>query len=369
MSQSHLILNRNAGMVVLNSAADPRFADGPLCSNQLQPHLRISFFAGFPVLSENGFPIGVLSVYDSEPRSDWKSGEQRFLKSMAQELSKEMDSIIETEYALREAKLQNSESLKDELFRFLLSIAELLMDLFFSLFHSDLDSGFSVFSRALNRFESSSTFSIGSDLARYGMTRSTTSNSNSTSSVKFSNSLADEVAVADEAEIEECSDEVETEDSSIYGSSFNNSSISEDQSQRRVIQPICDLAVKTVAAALDLPVAYLAERDSRSLNSAFQMISSYGLEGKIDDFKLDLASHNTISPSVFQDVRVNHLLKEKDVLPWWTSPSSFHGGALVPCQSLRSIDSEKTVYTLVVLTPNPRRVISSFGESHTLALC
>lgn len=97
-------------MVVLDASSDPRFADGPLCWNHLQPHLRTIFFAGFPVLSENGYPIGVLSVYDSQPRSDWKSGEQRFLKSMAQELSKELASVVENEYKLREAKLQNSES-------------------------------------------------------------------------------------------------------------------------------------------------------------------------------------------------------------------------------------------------------------------
>lgn len=116
-----------------------------------------------------------------------------------------------------------------------------------------------------------------------------------------------------------------------------------------------------MAGALDLPVAYLAERDSSSPTATFQLISHFGLQGRVDFLKLDLASHNA-GASVFQDVKVNHLLKEKDILPWWTHPFSFLGGALVSRQSTGSIDNEKIVYTLVVLTPNSRRVISSFGE-------
>lgn len=93
----------------MNAEKDPRFADSLLCSSLLEPHRRLNFFAGFPVLSQGGYPIGVLSVYDSQPRTDWKSGEQRYLKSLASELEKEIESVLEGEYLLREAKLQNSE--------------------------------------------------------------------------------------------------------------------------------------------------------------------------------------------------------------------------------------------------------------------
>jgi PAS domain S-box-containing protein len=52
------------GMVIEDARADDRFADNPLVTGA--PHVR--FYAGHPLVSEEGAPLGTLCVIDSEPR-------------------------------------------------------------------------------------------------------------------------------------------------------------------------------------------------------------------------------------------------------------------------------------------------------------
>lgn len=241
---------------------------------------------------------------------------------------------------------------------------------------SFLKKGFAVFNRALNRF-GTSTSSIGSDSGSYGLGQSFSSTSRGASSMsssqkRFASSLADEVA---EAEIEDLECSVDTDDaaSSLYDSSIINSSIAEDSTGKKRAQPILDLAVRTVAGALDISVCYIAERDTLQANSSFQIVSQFGLEGK-GSLKLDTAAHNRIAlssvPSVFQNVRVVKSSGEQQSLPWWTDPPfSFHGGALVSCQSFGAtgmVNDRVSLFVLVALTPDHRRLISSFGKSTCL---
>jgi GAF domain-containing protein len=57
-------ITERGGLEVGDASRDPRFADSPYV--QGSPGIR--FYAGYPVESIDGFPIGALCVFDPEPR-------------------------------------------------------------------------------------------------------------------------------------------------------------------------------------------------------------------------------------------------------------------------------------------------------------
>ena len=61
---SHAILDPNNILVVNDVQKDERFRDNPLTTGD--PH--INFYAGAPLISEAGFPLGTLCVIDHKPR-------------------------------------------------------------------------------------------------------------------------------------------------------------------------------------------------------------------------------------------------------------------------------------------------------------
>lgn len=75
---AHAMLGKDI-LVVPDATLDPRFRDNPLVTGH--PHIR--FYAGAPLVSEDGIRIGALCVIDSSPRSDLTSLQRQGLQLLA----------------------------------------------------------------------------------------------------------------------------------------------------------------------------------------------------------------------------------------------------------------------------------------------
>ena len=75
-------------MVVPDAALDRRFADNPLVTGE--PHIR--FYAGAPLVSPDGHPLGSLCVIDSVPRPDGLDERQTLaLEALARQVMSQME--------------------------------------------------------------------------------------------------------------------------------------------------------------------------------------------------------------------------------------------------------------------------------------
>jgi PAS domain S-box-containing protein len=101
---AHVMLHDDL-MQVLDASADPRFADNPLVLGE--PHVR--FYAGYPLISEEGLPLGTLAVVDTAPRSGGLNDFQREgLAVLAQSVMRRMRSRRHSRAARREADERES---------------------------------------------------------------------------------------------------------------------------------------------------------------------------------------------------------------------------------------------------------------------
>ncbi|GAB7263844.1 hypothetical protein DZJ_03940 [Dickeya ananatis] len=75
---AHAILKKRI-MVIPDTRKDPRFRDNPLVTGE--PHIR--FYAGIPLRTPSGFPIGVLCIIDNKPRSSLSARDAHNLQDFA----------------------------------------------------------------------------------------------------------------------------------------------------------------------------------------------------------------------------------------------------------------------------------------------
>ncbi|WP_260600414.1 sensor histidine kinase [Sphingomonas endolithica] len=69
-------------MVVPDARVDPRFAENPLVTGD--PHIR--FYAGAPLVADDGVPLGSLCVIDTKPRADLTPLQRQGLTTLAEQV-------------------------------------------------------------------------------------------------------------------------------------------------------------------------------------------------------------------------------------------------------------------------------------------
>lgn len=94
---AHAILDPDHVMVVPDATADVRFRDNP----SVTAPDGIRFYAGSPLLSSDGFPIGTLCVFDSQPK---ELGQ--FQINALQALSRQVSQLLELRRISKDLNLQ-----------------------------------------------------------------------------------------------------------------------------------------------------------------------------------------------------------------------------------------------------------------------
>lgn len=83
---SHAILHPDEVMVISDARLDPRFADNPIVTGE--PH--VIFYAGAPLITPEGMPLGTLCVIDHEPR-ELADGARESLAALARQVVSQLE--------------------------------------------------------------------------------------------------------------------------------------------------------------------------------------------------------------------------------------------------------------------------------------
>lgn len=148
----HTILQRDP-LIINDARQDPRFAENPLVTGE--PFIR--FYAGFPLISANGFVIGSLCAISSQPQ---QLSEQQIdsLRRLASLTMKQLEFLRESTLLATNRKGQEVEQLRSLLSQRLSSLDRLIsrdqmlqmLDLIFSM---ELDSPFTLLRCSFRDYE------------------------------------------------------------------------------------------------------------------------------------------------------------------------------------------------------------------------
>ena len=83
---AHAIMKPDEVMVVPDTTKDARFTDYPMVLNQ--PHIR--FYAGAPVVTQDGFPLGTVCVVDQQPH-ELTPAQEAVLQLLASEVMNQLE--------------------------------------------------------------------------------------------------------------------------------------------------------------------------------------------------------------------------------------------------------------------------------------
>jgi signal transduction histidine kinase len=108
---AHAILDPQNVFIVPDATKDERFSDNPLVENDP----RLVFYAGVPLISDNGLPLGTLCVLDYQPKSLSES-QIKSLSALARQVMNLLN-LRKTKITL-ENTLRNLEAKNQELERF-----------------------------------------------------------------------------------------------------------------------------------------------------------------------------------------------------------------------------------------------------------
>jgi K+-sensing histidine kinase KdpD len=98
---SHVLLEKDV-MVVENALEDIRFADNPLVTSD--PNIR--FYAGAPLVTQDGFKLGTLCIIDNKPRK--LTEQQKFaLKTLSKQVIKHFELSLQNKKLAQLNELQN----------------------------------------------------------------------------------------------------------------------------------------------------------------------------------------------------------------------------------------------------------------------
>jgi GAF domain-containing protein len=103
---AHAILQKDI-FVVPDARKDERFRNNPLVEGD--PHIR--FYAGVPLINEDGYALGTLCVIDKQPR-ELSSGEQEALEALSRLVLRQMElrrNLVQLKTALTERTQQEHE--------------------------------------------------------------------------------------------------------------------------------------------------------------------------------------------------------------------------------------------------------------------
>ena len=116
----HTIAN-NEVLVVLDAIHDPRFATHPLVTGQM----RIRFYAGTPLVAPDGWRLGTICVYDTQPRPEVTASQLETLLDLAASAVSELE--LQRSKSALEALQHQSEEVKRRLTGLLEALPDLVL--------------------------------------------------------------------------------------------------------------------------------------------------------------------------------------------------------------------------------------------------